>query len=211
VATEQTPRSKYGDILIYLHDRDETFFWRLQSAPLKTRVSFYNNAKGSWRFVDAAGPGVPFGIEATACYDPKGQRIFIGGGRYPVTPAGENPLRIYDLKTDTWIAPELEGDIGGIQTFMSNEAALHYDEASDQVLLFRYWVNNSADRDVARIGVYAYDPTTNIWSHVDTVFPWTGKNRQVNAFYDTHQNAHFFHFANDSDDNGEIYVYRYRR
>jgi hypothetical protein len=42
-------------------------------------------------------------------------------------------------------------------------------------------------------------------------FPAEWPRGQVNAFYDPLLNAHFFHIAGDSDDNGVIAVYRYKR
>jgi hypothetical protein len=33
----------------------------------------------------------------------------------------------------------------------------------------------------------------------------------ANAFYDPALNAHFFHVAGDSDENGTVWVYRHKR
>src|SRR5256885_14446878 len=53
------------------------------------------------------GPPPPFGIDPTACYDTKRDRIYVGGGSYPVAP-GPNAFWAYDVRTDTWIDPKPE-------------------------------------------------------------------------------------------------------
>ena len=57
-------------------------------------VSFYDTTTDKWRNVNPKGPEPPWGIDATSCYDPKRDRIYIGGGSYPVTPVGSNAFWI---------------------------------------------------------------------------------------------------------------------
>ena len=58
-------------------------------------------------------------------------------------------------------------------------------------------------------GIFIYDPTANAWSETPQGFPlkW---GQCTNAFYDPVLNAHFFHVAGDSGDEGVIWVYRHR-
>jgi hypothetical protein len=107
------------------------------------------------------GPRPPFGIDATACYDSKRERIYLGGGSYPVAPAGSNAFRSYDLKTDTWVDPKPQGQPGkGSTSYPTKNALMLYDSVNNVVLLI---VHSFFDSDQDRLGVYVYDPSTNAW------------------------------------------------
>ena len=62
------------------------------------------------------------------------------------------------------------------------------------------------------LGVNVYDPNKNEWLGDPLPIPdELGLNRQAkNGFYDPALNAVFLHSAGDSDDNGTIWVYRYK-
>jgi hypothetical protein len=199
---ENAPGSGFGDVLVYVPARDETFFWAPTSAPDGTRVSFYDNDAGTWRSMNAGGPPPPFGIDPTAAYDPIHKRIYMGGGNYPITPEGQNPFWVYDLESDTWIDPAPEGNPGG-NHFGTAVAVMDYDSAKDVVLLFRHSAGSGGQR-----GIFEYDPEDNRWTRIDVEIPFPA-DRAVNAFYDACQNAHFFHVAGDSRDDGVIYAYRH--
>src|SRR5690606_7834079 len=77
----EAPPSSYGDTLIYVPTRREAFF-----AHRSQEVWFYNVEANRWRKEDPEGPQPPFGIDATSCYDSRRDRIYIGGGSYPVAP-----------------------------------------------------------------------------------------------------------------------------
>jgi hypothetical protein len=57
------------------------------------------------------------------------------------------------------------------------------------------------------------DPNTNAWADEARPVPdKLGRNRQAkNGFYDPELNAVFLHSAGDSEDDGAVWVYRYRR
>jgi hypothetical protein len=199
------PPSSYGDTLIYLAPRKQAFF-----AHRSSDVWLYDAPANKWRHVDAKGPKPPFGIDATACYDAKRDRIYIGGGSYPVTPSGQNAFWCYDLKTDSWIDLQPKGaPCKGSTSYPTKNALMLYDSASDVVLLV---VHSHFDSDKARLGVYVYDPGKNSWSDEALAVPdkLGGSNKPKNGFYDPELNAVFVHTAGDSQDDGEVWVYRYK-
>jgi hypothetical protein len=194
------PPSSFGDTLIYLAPHKKTFFFRRGQQP-----AFYDAAGADWTTVKAAGPPPPFGIDPTSCYDPKRDRIYVGGGSYPVA-KGENALWIFDLKTNTWIDPKPTGKpCGGSNSYATNIAMMHYDAAADAVVLVRH-KGTPAER-----GIFIYDPDENAWSTATTRFPkqWTGNANS--GFYDPRRNVHLFHVAGDSRADGVIIAWRYRR
>ena len=194
-----SPRSGYGDSFHYLAGKKRAWFRH------GDQVWLYDTAANAWTQLKPTGPPLPFGIDATSCYDPKRNRIHIGGGSYPVTPAGTNAFRIYDLGTDAWLDPQPKGaPCGGSNSYATNSAAMEYDSASDAVIIFRY------GGKVEERGIFAYHPNENAWLKAAAHFPekW---GQCTNAFYDPALNAHFFHVAGDSDDNGTFWVYRHRR
>ncbi len=196
----KSPPSGFGDAFIYLDSQHRAFFRHSEE------VWFYDTAANSWSQIKPDGPALPFGIDATSCYDPKRQRIYIGGGSYPITPAGTNPFRIFDLKTNSWIDPRPSGaPCHGSNSFATNISAMEYDIVNDVVLLFRYGGENPAER-----GIFIYDPEANAWSDAQQSFPekW---DQCTNAFYEPVLNVYFFHIAHDSEDNGVIWIYRYKQ
>jgi hypothetical protein len=193
----QSARSGYGDSFHYLPGQKRAFFRHGEE------VWFYDTAGNAWTQAKPTGPPLPFGIDATSCYDAKRDRIYIGGGSYPVAPAGTNAFRIYDLKTNAWLDPQPKGaPCKGSNSYATNIAAMEYDSASDVVIVFRYG-GKAEER-----GIFIYDPAANAWSEAPQGFPekW---GQCTNAFYDPALNAHFFHVAGDSEDNGTVWVYRH--
>src|SRR5262245_44124662 len=75
------PGSSHGDTLIYVSSRREVFL-----AHGGKEVWFYDTRKDAWRQAKPGGPPPPWGIDATSCYDPRRERIYLGGGAYPVAP-----------------------------------------------------------------------------------------------------------------------------
>jgi hypothetical protein len=200
------PPSSFGDTFLYLPTRGQAFFTH-RSAD----VWLYDVRGNRWRHVPARGPKPPFGIDATACYDSRRQRIYLGGGSYPVAPAGSNALWIYDLKTETWIDPKPQGTPGqGLTSYPTKNALLLYDSASDVVLLV---VHSFFDSDPAWTGIYLYDPSANAWGSETMAIPekLSRNNKPKNGFYDPALNAVFIHTAGDSQDDSDVWVYRYKR
>lgn len=199
------PSSGFGDTLIYLANRKQAFFIHGSSD-----VWFYDVPANKWTKPKVTGPAPPFGIDATSCYDSKRDRIYFGGGSYPVAPAGTNAFWIYDLKTNTFIDPKPKGaPCRGSNSYPTKNAVMVYEPVRDVVLLV---MHSHHDDESEHLGVYVYDPKTNAWADEPLAVPdELGRNRQAkNGFYDPELNAVFLHSAGDSDDNGTIWVYRYK-
>jgi hypothetical protein len=199
------PPSSFGDTLIYLTGRERAFFLHRNSD-----VFFYETSANRWKRVDARGLQPPFGIDATSCYDSERERIYIGGGSYPVAPAGSNAFWIYDLKADTWIDPRPEGfPCKGSNSYPTKNALMLYDTVNDVVLLV---VHSWFDSDKGKLGIYVYDPGSNAWATDALAIPEKlgGNNKPKNGFYDPALNAVIIHTAGDSQDDGVIWAYRYK-
>jgi hypothetical protein len=192
------PRGTFGDVLVYVPTLKKTF--------LRTRGSdvwWYDASRNAWNRVKPAGPPPPFGIDPTACYDSRRDRIYVGGGSYPVAD-GPHAFWIYDVKTDTWIDPKPTGKpCGGSNSYNTNNSTMTYDAANDRVVINRH------KGKPEEIGMWVYDPTNNAWEERARAFPdekaWRG---QVNAFYDRELNVHVYHVAGDSELGGVVRVYR---
>jgi hypothetical protein len=197
VTAMERPASGFGDSLLYLSGERRAFFRHGQE------LWFYATETNAWTRVEPSGPALPFGIDATSCYDPKRNRIYIGGGSYPVTPTGVNAFRIFDLKTNAWIDPEPKGaPCGGSNSYATNIAAMAYDTVADVVIVFRFGGDDARER-----GIFNYDPATNTWSKSgEFPAPW---GQCTNTFHDPELHVYFFHVASDSDDDGVIWVYRH--
>ncbi|HVH71131.1 MAG TPA: hypothetical protein VNB49_08495, partial [Candidatus Dormibacteraeota bacterium] len=199
------PPSSYGDTLIYLPARKQAFF-----AHRSSDVWLYDIPANQWKHVDAKGPKPPFGIDATACYDPQRERIYQGGGSYPVTPSGTNAFWIYDLNSQRWIDPKPKGaPCKGSTSYPTKNALMLYDSTNDVVLLV---VHSFFGSSKETLGVYVYDPNTHSWGTETLTIPdkLGGNNKPKNGFYDPALNAVFVHTAGDSNDDGNIWVYRYK-
>ncbi len=200
------PDSSYGDTFVYLPGRWAAFFLHRNSD-----VWLYDTQANNWSRSEPQGPPPPFGIDATSCFDTKRERIYIGGGSYPVVPSGQNAFWIYDLNNKTWIDPQPQGaPCQGSGSYPTKNAIMVYDAASDRVLLV---FHSHHDDKPERLGVYVYDPNTNAWSGERLAVPdKLGRDRQAkNGFFDPLLSAVFIHTAGDSDDNGTMWVYRYKR
>lgn len=191
-----SPRSSFGHVLMYLPEQKRAFFWGSGA-----EVWYYTPAANEWSMVTPAGPAPPYGIDPTATLDTKRGRIHMGGGSYPV-PEG-NSLWIYDLRSDTWIDPGTKNKPGG-NDYNTNAATMAYDSVADVVIVNRF------RGEPEQLGVFVYDPRTNAWSG-PTAPPQDAHWECVNACYDRLLNVHIFHSANDSEDDGTIWVYRHKK
>ncbi len=199
-AATGAPSGGYGDVLVYVPSQKRVF---LRTAAIE--VWWYDMAANKWSQVKQKGPPPPFGIDPTACYDTRRNRIYMGGGSYPVA-KGPGAFWIYDVASDTWIDPKPSGNCcGDSNRYNSNIATMTYDQANDRVVINRH----DAEPGTQEKGIWVYDPTSNAWEDRPRQFPaaseWKG---QVNAFYDPDLNVHVYHYAGDSDDNGIIRLYR---
>lgn len=207
VRTGGTPKppSGFGDTFIYIPGQNKAFF-----AYRSSDVWFYDTQNDRWRKPEVEGPPPPFGIDAVSCYDAKRERIYIGGGSYPVAPAETHAFWIYDLKANRWIDPKPKGaPAQGSNSFPTKNAVMIHEPKSDKVLLV---FHSSFDDRPERVGIYVYDPEANAWQEEKLAIPGKlGGNRQPkNGFYDAELGVLFVHTAGDSEDNSEMWVYRYR-
>jgi hypothetical protein len=199
------PKSGFGDTLLYLPGRKQVFF-----AHRSEEVWFYDTAANRWKQAAPAGPRPPWGIDATSCYDPKRERVYIGGGAYPVAPASGHAFWVYDLKGNRWVDPRPKGKpCKGSNGYGTLNALMAYDSVNDKVLLLLH--SSHYDREERR-GVYVYDPEANAWADEPLALPRGLPGRQVkNGFYDPQLNAIFLHSAGDSQDDGIVWAYRYKK
>jgi hypothetical protein len=198
------PRSSYGDTLIYIPAKKQTCFIHASK-----EVWFYEAPSNRWKLEKPEGPLPPFGIDATSCFDPKRERIYIGGGSYPVAPDEGHAFWVYDLKANQWHDLKPTGKpCRGSNSYCTLNALMVYDSANDRVLLLRHSFHYDTEQ---RIGVYVYDPNTNAWAAEPLKLPDKLRNMQAkNGFYDPALNVIFLHGAGDSRDDGVIWAYRYK-
>lgn len=183
-----------GSQLVYVHSRQQ-FFWGGTSG-----AWFLDLAQGTW--LDAKPRGtLPTGIDHCACYDPRRDRIYYYTSS--ANTAGEN-FYIYDVEQNTWSRPQTTG--AGPAYASSYESIFAYDQANDALVIIRLY---ATDREPRR-GVYVYDPRANAWNGPRPLPPEV--IQQIGdgnfGFYDPSLNAYFCYFANDSRDDGTMWVYR---
>jgi hypothetical protein len=206
------PGSGLANVSVYVPGAKKLFYWQ---AGQPSDAWFYDPQANTWSRVKVKGPPPPFGIDASACLDLKRERIYIGGGYYPVS-KGPHAFWCYDLKTNSWLDLQPRGKpCKGCNRYGPNHAVMNYDSANDVVvLIFHRWQLVPTDGDVqpgpGGRGVYIYDPTANSWTESPLAMP-KEIGRCPSGFYDPDLNAHFLHVAGDSEDNGVMWVYRYKR
>jgi hypothetical protein len=190
-----------GAAFMYIPGKNKCFYRRSNNAWL------YDTGKNTWQNMKAKGPKPPFGIAPVACCDTKRGRVYLASGKYPMVPQ----LWYYDLQTNSWVDPKPENrPVKGMKHYSSNNAVMSYDSANDKVIVALHRI----DSEKNTIGVYCYDPKANSWTPRPIPFPakvssqFKQKNA-TNGFYSSRLNAHFFHTAGDSTENGFIWVYRH--
>ena len=164
-------------------------------------VAYFDPARRVWANVSAKGPSI-VGMDHAACYDPKRDRVYLGGGVYTydaVKTPGDN-FYIFDVKAATLSKPYPSGAFP--QIFHSNSAFLNCDAVNDVAV-----VVVAADKRV-----YAYHPDTNAWTSPPLASSTpSGGYSYGNGFYSPELNAFLFHFAGDGLDNGIVWAYRYKK
>jgi hypothetical protein len=125
------PKSGFGDTFHYVPSLKKAFF-----AHGSKEVAIYDAGANAWEIPAVTGPTPPFGIDATSCVDTKRDRVYIGGGSYPVAPQGTNAFRYYDLKSNAWVDPQPKGaPCRGSNSYPTKNALMVYDPGNDVVLL----------------------------------------------------------------------------
>jgi hypothetical protein len=191
-----SPTIVLGGLLVYLPTKKQ--FWAYSR-----EANLYDPTTNRWT-ASAAKGRQPTGVDFGSCYDSKRGRVHVCGGSYRGPYAkDEGKVYVYDVKTDSWNNPPDRGDLPPV--FATNYACVHYDKANDRVICAVYRAK--------RTGVFVLDPATNTWAERSLPLPARGPSlsRCWNGFYSPELNAHFFHVAGDSNDDGTVWAYRYRK
>jgi hypothetical protein len=155
-------------------------------------VSYYDPASLAWSVANDSGPR-PTGYDVGGCYDEKRDRMYVGAG-------DGSGFHIYDLATETWSKSASGGAPGNLGT---NVSSVLYDVANDVVTVLQYDAK----------AIFVYSPSANSWSStpMSSEMLSSVSGPRFNAFYDAQINAYFVHAAGDSEDNGMMWVYRYKK
>lgn len=160
-------------------------------------VAIFDPAKNQWSDAKPKGPA-PKGYDGPGCYDSKRNRIYRNDGDGS---KGEG-LMAYDIGSNTWSHLKPKGD--GPEAMSTNGAYYEYDPLLDIVVVLQMRGKTP--------GVFTYDPQTNSWAD-PLPFPADGPKFHfaANTCFDRELNAYFCHVAGDSNDNGVVWAYRYKK
>lgn len=173
---------RFEGVLQYIPPRKQVFYL------YRGRVWFYDPATGTW--LDPQAKPVPIGYDSWGCYDTRRNRVYVGRKEH---------FLAYDVAANTWSAirgkdqPESVGSCA--------HGAITYDTAADAVLIHLRGGE----------GIWVYHPEDDAWTRTAAPPEVEWKYRAMNGFYSPDLNAHFYHLAGDSRDNGFMLVYRYRQ
>ena len=160
-------------------------------------VAIFDSAKNQWTDAKPKGPA-PKGYDACGCYDSKRKRIYRNDGDGS---KGEG-LMAYDIESNLCNHLKPKGTAPGAAN--TNAAFYEYDARLDVVVAIHFKGKMP--------GIFVYDPKTNSWAD-PLPFPADGPKFgfAANTCYDRELNAYFCHVAGDSNDNGVIWAYRYKK
>jgi hypothetical protein len=160
-------------------------------------VAIFDPAKNQWIDAKPKGPA-PKGYDACGCYDSKRNRIYRNDG----DGSKDEGLMAYDIESNSWSHLKPKGTAPAPAN--TNAAFYEYDARLDIVVAIHFRGKTP--------GIYVYNPKTNSWAEPIS-FPAIGPKFQfaANTCYDRELNAYFCHVAGDSNDNGVIWVYRYKK
>jgi hypothetical protein len=185
-------------------------FCVLFSLPTRKALFYYSegttllcdSATHKWADAGAKGPTPPGSADVGACYDSKRDRVYTGRGAYsePLKP-NEGNVYFYDVKSNTWNNPPNKASAGGFPN--SNSGSVHYDVANDRILSFGVWQGKGQ--------VAVYDPEKGDWEGGSPIpAELVGSQPCWHAFYSPELNAYFVYVAQDSDDHGTMWAYRFK-
>ena len=176
---------------------DKADYW-LDLATMKMTVRPI--AKGEPRLPTAGGGGA-----CTACYDPKRDRVYMGGS-YRIGKAtlpGDNFL-YYDVKAGVWVKPNPKGRFP--LTWSMADSFVYYDTVQDRLVIIG--ANQTWKKKEDRF-IYVYDPDKNEFAEpipVSTDIP-LGLGH---GFFCPELNVHLLNIAGDNRV-GDWWAYRYKR
>ncbi|MCK6472698.1 MAG: hypothetical protein L6R28_13220 [Planctomycetes bacterium] len=149
----------------------------------------YDPAKRAWNVKPPTKLAIAW---APFCLDSKRNRVHLGQA-------------IYDIASETWIDPKPAGEIPSIGD--TNNSAMEYDAANDKVVVIQWAQPGNAKK---QNGIYAYDPETNAWTGPAPIPPKTVVV-PTNVCYDPELNVYLCYVAGDSEPNGHMWAYRYKK
>lgn len=160
-------------------------------------VAIFDPTKNEWTDTKPKGPA-PEGYDACGCYDSKRNRIYRNDG----DGSKDEGLMAYDIEANTWSHLKPTGTAPGAAN--TNAAFYEYDARLDVVVAIHFKGKTP--------GIFVYDPKTKSWAD-PLPFPADGPKFQfaANTCYDRELNAYLCHVSGDSDDNGVMWVYRYKK
>ncbi len=171
----------FEGLLEYIPPRRQAFFL------YRGRVWFYDFERNRW--VDPKADRAKIGYDCNGCYDAKRNCVYV---------VRREGFWAFDIDRNRWRTIRARGQPENLGN--SNGAAIAYDPVGDVVVHFR----------TGGVGIRIYDPKADAWTPAAVPPKVQWKYRGVNAFYDPVLNAHFYHLAGDSRDNGFMLVYRHR-
>jgi RNA polymerase sigma factor (sigma-70 family) len=160
-------------------------------------TAFFDPQLRAWTTVQTKGVAVT-GINHGACYDPKRQRVYLGGGNNPDAKSPADNFYVFDLPTSTWSKPNPSGEFP--TSMNNNDAFFNYDAANDVVVVMESFGRR----------IFAYDPAANSWTHQSSSRPDIGSSCG-SGFYNPALNAYFCYFAMGGYDQGQMFVYRFKK
>lgn len=186
----------YGaNVMTYVTSRKQFWFGGSDGAWLLDQEN--------WKWVDLKPQGnPPTGIDHCVAYDPRRDRAY-----YHARAEGSGSgFFIYDMKKNEWSRPNPKGPAPSPST--SYESIFQFDAANDRLVILR-WKGGRGTQPA----VYAYDPEANAW---EDPLPLPAEVVRAtrdgsHGGFDPATNAFYCHFAGDSQDDGTIWVYRYKK
>ncbi|PCJ57664.1 MAG: hypothetical protein COA79_15575 [Planctomycetota bacterium] len=194
---------RFSGILEYIPSLKKTFYL------YKSGVWFYEYKNSSWEKVEAKGlPKHMAKGDSISCFDPFKKLIYVLRGP---------ELWSYSIQAKSWTqhkGKNAPATIGSARYGAGNSASVTFDTQNKVlvVCLKSYFRDNKEKKDP--LGIHVYDPETNVWSK--NVVPLPPKTKALNnprwtACYLPDLNVHLYHAANDSRDNGQMFVWRYKK
>ena len=189
-----------GMTFVYVPTMKKAFFWN----PSVQEAWLYDPKANTWSNLKPKGLPAAIGIDKVACLDTKRQRIYLGGNK---------SFWSYDLNTNTFVdlapkgKPPETADGYAYGPYSTSRSVMNYDSANDVAVLFYH--GNAGPAAKGR-GIFVYDPAANVWGATPLTVP-KEYGLCPSSFYDPKLNAHFIHCAGDSQDNGVMLVYRYKK